>query len=112
MGPAAIKKVGRSMVEAAIYPPEIDNAEKILSSIGYWWQLNARGPGIGTMSCEWEDEHTALIESTARRGHCTLVLGILEGACTRYGITPLIEHAPGSCIQKQTGPKCLYRVSW
>lgn len=112
LGRAAIIKVGRSMVEAAIYPPEIDSAEKILSSMGYWWALNARGPDIGAMTCEWEDEHTAIIEATVYRCRCTLTLGIIEGACTRYGITPLIEHGPGSCIQQKTGPKCLYRVSW
>lgn len=112
LGAAAMVKVGRSMVETAVYPPEVDAAEKILSGIGYWWQLNARGPGIGDMSCEWEDEHTAVIDSTVHRCQCTLTLGIIEGACTRYGITPLIEHAPGSCIQKKTGTRCVYRVSW
>lgn len=112
LGRAAIIKVGRSMVETAIYPPEIDSANKILSGLGYWWALNARGPDIGTMTCEWEDEHTALIECTAYRARCTLTIGIIEGACMRYGISPLVEHGPGSCIQAGTGPECIYRVSW
>ncbi|WP_146157616.1 hypothetical protein [Enhygromyxa salina] len=112
LGRAAVIKVGRSMVETAVYPPEIDSAQKILSSVGYWWALNARGPDIGTMTCEWEDEHHAVIECTAYRARCTLVIGILEGACMRYGISPLVEHGPGSCIQQQTGPMCVYRVSW
>lgn len=112
LGRAAMIKVGRSMVEAAIYPPEIDSAEKILSGIGYWWQLNARGPDIGVLTCEWEDEHTAIIEATNHRCRCTMMFGIIEGACTRYGITPLVEHGPGSCIREKTGPKCLWRVSW
>lgn len=112
LGRAAIVKVGRSMVETAVYPPEVDSAEKILSSIGYWWELNARGPGIGTMSCDWEDEHTAIIESSVHRCRCSLTYGIIEGACSRYGITPLIEHGAGSCIQEGTGPVCVYRVSW
>jgi hypothetical protein len=112
VGRAAIIKVGRSMVETAIYPPEMDSAKTILSNIGYWWSLNARGPDIGTISHEWEDDHTVILEATVRRCACTLQLGIFEGACTRYGVTPLIEHAPGSCIQQGTGPTCVYRVSW
>ncbi len=112
LGRAAMVKVGRSMVETATYPPEIDSAEKILSSIGYWWELNARGPGIGALTCTWEDDHTAIIEATNHRCRCTMTHGIIEGACTRYGITPLVEHGPGSCIQQQTGPKCVWRVSW
>jgi hypothetical protein len=112
LGRAAMIKVGRSMVETAVYPPEIDSAEQILSSIGYWWELNARGPGIGAMTCEWEDEHTAIVESTVHRCRCTVTLGIIAGACSRHGITPLIEHGPGSCIQQKTGPVCVYRISW
>ncbi|KIG14721.1 hypothetical protein DB30_06447 [Enhygromyxa salina] len=112
LGRAAVIKVGRSMTETAVYPPEVDSAEKILSGVGSWWALNARGPGIGTITCEWEDEHSAVIECTAYRNHCTLMTGILEGACMRYGITPLVEHGPGSCIQQETGDMCVYRVSW
>ena len=112
LGRAAIIKVGRSMVETAVYPPEVDSAEQILSNIGYWWQLNARGDDIGVLTCEWEDDHTAIIEATNHRCRCTLMYGIIEGACSRYGITPLVEHGPGSCIQQGTGPVCIWRVSW
>lgn len=112
LGRAAIIKVGRSMVKTAVYPPEIDSAKKILSSLGHWWQLNARGLNIGTITCEWEDEHTAVVESSVYRSRCTLTIGIIEGACMRYGITPLVEHEPGSCVQAHGDDKCVYVVSW
>ena len=110
LGKDATAKVGRSMIEAASYPPEIDNITALLSGLGYWFELNARGPDVGKITCEFEDEHTAFIDNSAR-GPCSLNVGIIEGACARYGITPLIEHGTGGC-KDDGAPTCIYRVSW
>jgi hypothetical protein len=110
LGRAAIAQVGRSMIEAATYPPEIDSAKALLSGLGYWFSLNARGPDVGGITCEFEDDHTALIDNSAR-GPCSLNVGIIEGACARYGVTPLIEHGTGGC-KDDGAPTCIYRVSW
>lgn len=110
IGRAALIAVGRSMSETAPYPPEIDSVRALLSGLGHWFALNARGPEVGTITCEFEDEHTAILDWSAR-GVCAIAIGILEGACARFGVQPLIEHAPGQC--KDTGGStCIYRVSW
>jgi hypothetical protein len=110
LGKAGIERVGRSMIESAIYPPEIDNVHALLSGLGHWYELNARGPDVGEITCEFEDESTALIDNSAR-GSCAFNIGIIQGACARYGITPIIEHGAGGC--KYDGAEaCVYRVSW
>lgn len=110
LGRAAIIKVGRSMVETASYPPEIDDARALLSSLGQWFALHARGPEVGTITTEWEDDYTALIVNSVR-GSCAFNIGIMEGACARYGITPLIEHGADGC-KEEGAEACVYRVSW
>lgn len=109
VGRAALIEVGRKMIETATYPPEIDSIQKLLAGLDYWFKLNARGPDIGGISCEFEDDHSATLAWSAR-GPCSLNLGILEGACARYGVKPLIEHGDGC---KGTGAgTCIYHVSW
>jgi hypothetical protein len=110
IGRAALIKVGKSMIEAAPYPPEIDSVKALLSGLGHWFALNARGPSVGTITCEFEDDHTVVLDWSAR-GTCAIAIGILEGACARFGVKPLIEHGPDEC--KDTGGStCIYRVSW
>lgn len=109
LGRAAVARVGRSMIEAAIYPPELDDLRSLLSGLGRWYALNVRGPDVGTITVEWEDEHTALIDSTTG-GPCSIMSGIIEGACARYRVTPLIEH--GTSCKEAGAPTCIYRVSW
>lgn len=110
VGPEALRKVGRSMIEAAPYPPGIDGVEKLLMSLGAAFSLNARGPGVGTITCTLDDEHSATLDWSAK-GPCALSFGILEGSCARYGVTPLIEHGAGGCKDKGD-PTCIYHVSW
>jgi hypothetical protein len=110
LGKAALAQIGRSMIEAAIYPPEIDNIKSLLAGLGHWYELNARGPDIGEITCEFEDDHTAVIDNSAR-GPCSLNIGIIEGACARYGVTPLIEHGTDGC-KEDGATSCVYRVSW
>jgi hypothetical protein len=109
IGRAALVEVGRKMIETAIYPPEIDSVAKLLPGLGYWFSLNARGPTVGTITCEFEDEHSATLDWSAR-GPCSICIGILEGACARYGVKPLIEHGEG--CKDTGGPTCIYHVSW
>ena len=109
IGRAALIEVGRKMVETATYPPEIDSVQKLLAGLDHWFKLNARGPDIGTISCTFEDEHSATLDWSGR-ARCSLNIGIIEGACARYGVKPLIEHGHG-CMD--TGARaCIYHVSW
>lgn len=109
IGRAALIEVGRTMIETATYPPEIDSIQKLLPGFGAWFALNARGPNVGTITCTFEDENSATLDWSAG-GPCSLGLGIIEGACARYGIKPLIEHGEGC---RDTGAStCILHVSW
>lgn len=110
LGKAGIQQVGRSMIESAIYPPEIDNVRALLSGLGHWYELNARGPDVGEITCDFEDETTALIDNSVP-GSCAFNIGIIQGACARYGITPIIEHGTSGC-KYDGADACVYRVSW
>ena len=109
IGRAALIEVGRKMIEAATYPPEIDSVETLLPTIGYWYALNAHGPDVGTISCTFTGENSATLDWSAR-GPCAIRKGILEGACLRYGVKPLIEHGDG-CMD-HGAPTCMLHVSW
>lgn len=110
VGRASLMEVGRKMIETATYPPGIDSVETLLPALGQAFALNARGPRVGTVTCKFEDEHSAALDWSAK-GPCALCIGILEGSCRRYGATPLIEHGAGGCKDKGDST-CIYHVTW
>jgi hypothetical protein len=111
LGPAVVRECGKKMIETAEYPPEINSVETLLPALGHWYALHARGPGVGTIECELDDDHSATLDWSTRRGPCSFCIGILEGACERYGVKPLVEHGAGGC--RHTGaPTCIYHVTW
>ncbi|HEY8375282.1 MAG TPA: hypothetical protein VIK91_02285 [Nannocystis sp.] len=110
VGRAAVMEVGRKMIETAVFPPGIDSVQKVLLSLGPAFELNARGPTVGTIYTTIEDDHSATVVRT-QYGSCALNIGIIEGCCLRFGVRPLIEHGPGGC-QDEGAPTCTYYVSW
>lgn len=109
VGRAAVINVGRKMIEAAVFPPGIDSVQKVLMSLGAAFKLNTRGE-VGDIFCTIEDDYSATIVRT-QRGLCPFNIGIIEGCCARYGVTPLIEHGAGGC-QDEGAPTCTYHVNW
>lgn len=110
VGRAALIAVGRKMIESAEYPPGIDSIHALLMSLDAAYRLNARGPNIGEIRCEIEDDYSATMVWTPKFP-CALNIGILEGSCARYGAKALVEHAPGGCVE-EGGESCTYHVSW
>lgn len=111
LGDAVVNQCGRTMIETAEYPPEINSIETLLLGFGQWYGFHSRGPNVGTIVCEMEDEHSATLDWSTGRFPCSYCLGILEGACTRYGVKPLIEHGPDGC-RDNGASACIYYVSW
>lgn len=110
VGPAAVSEVGRKMIETAEFPPGIDGVEAAMQTLGEAFRLNTRGPGWGDIVCTLDDEHSATLDWTAE-GPCALNVGIIQGVCSRYGATALIEHGGKGC--KDDGAStCVYHVSW
>ncbi|PRQ02435.1 hypothetical protein ENSA5_23630 [Enhygromyxa salina] len=110
VGPSAVIAVGRKMIETADYPPDIDGIQTLLMALGHAYRLNARGPDVGEITCELEDEHSATLVFTPKFP-CALNIGIVEGSCSRYGEQALIEHGPNGCLDRGD-PACTYHVSW
>jgi hypothetical protein len=110
VGRGALIDVGRKMIETADFPPGIDSIQTVLMSFDAAYRLNARGPGIGVITCTLEDEHSATIVFTPRFP-CALNLGIIEGSCSRYGARALIEHGADGCLDHGDA-SCTYYVSW
>lgn len=110
VGRGAVIAVGKRIIEVAAFPPGIDDIRTLLMSLGAAYRLNARGTDIGDILCTFEDEHSATLDWSAK-GPCALSFGILEGACSRYGVKALVEHGAGGC--KDNGaPTCIYHLSW
>lgn len=110
IGRGALIAVGRRMVETAPLPPGLDSVRSLLASLDAWYKLVARGPDTGDILCEFEDSHSAVLEWNTW-GPCGLNVGIIEGACTRFGAQALIEHGATGCMDRGA-TSCTYRVSW
>ena len=110
IGRGAVIAVGKRMIETAPFPPGIDDVRSVLQSLDAAYKLNARGPDTGDITCEFEDECSAVLEWSTW-GPCALNIGIMQGCCSRFGAHALVEHAPGGCMDDGAA-SCVYRVSW
>lgn len=110
IGRSALISVGKRMIEAAAFPPGLDDIHVVLSTLQAAYELNCRGPDIGTITCEFEDDHNAVLEWSTL-GPCALNIGIIEGCCSRFGKRALVEHGATGCMD-QGASSCIYRVSF
>ncbi|MDI1481010.1 hypothetical protein [Polyangium sp. y55x31] len=110
IGPSAILAVGKKMIEAAVFPPGLDDVRSMLSGLDAAYRLNARGPSIGGITCTFDEDRSATLDWTAP-GPCALNIGIIQGCCSRVGARPLVEHGATGCME-HGAPSCIYRVSW
>lgn len=109
IGRGAVIAVGKKMIEAAPFPPGLDDVKSLLMGLDAAYRLNIRGPGIGEIRCEFEDDHSATMVWTSL-GPCALNIGIIEGCCARVGSPALVEHGAGGCMD-EGAPSCTYLVS-
>lgn len=110
IGRSAIIAVGKRMIETAPFPPGIDDVKGVLLSLDAAYRMNVRGPDTGVITCEFEDDFSAVLEWNTW-GPCGLNIGIIEGCCSRFGAKALVEHGATGCMD-QGAPSCVYRVSW
>jgi hypothetical protein len=110
IGRGAILAVGKKMIEAAVFPPGLDDVRTMLSSLDAAYRLNARGPNIGGILCTFDDDRSATLDWTAA-GPCALNIGIIQGCASRVGARPLVEHGATGCMERGA-PSCIYHVSW
>lgn len=110
IGRGALISVGKKMIETAVFPPGLDDVKSLLMGLDAAYRLNARGPDIGTITCEFDDDNSAtLVWNTL--GPCPLNIGIIEGCCSRVGVKALVEHGAGGCMEEGAS-SCTYLVSF
>lgn len=110
VGERSLHAVGLTMITTATFPPGIDDIKSVLQSLDAAYKLNCRGPEIGRIDTEFEDEASALV-TFATPFPCSLSRGILLGCAKRFAPDALIEHIPGSCVD-DGDPACTYHVAW
>lgn len=110
VGERSLHGVGLQMIETAQFPPEIADIKRLLASLDVAYKLNCRGPEIGVITCEFEDDHTALV-SFSTPFPCALCRGIIHGCAKKFASDALIEHSPDGCVDKGDA-SCTYHVTW
>lgn len=110
VGERSLYGVGLQMIETAQFPPEIADVKSLLASLDVAYKLNCRGPEIGVITCEFEDDHAAIV-TFATPFPCALCRGILHGCAKRFARDALIEHSAGGCVDKGAA-SCTYHVTW
>ncbi|NVB38237.1 hypothetical protein G6O69_37635 [Pseudenhygromyxa sp. WMMC2535] len=110
VGRGALIEVGRKIIEAAAYPPELDSVQSVLMALDDAYRLNVRGPVPGRIVCTLEDDYSATLDWSLL-GPCALNIGIIEGSCARFGAKALIEHGGEGCMDEGAAA-CVYHVSW
>lgn len=110
VGERSLHAVGLQMIDAASFPPAIDDIQSVLRSLDHAYRLNCRGPQIGEIRCELEGEGAALV-TFATPFPCALTRGILQGCARKFAPDALIEHGPEGCVD-QGHPECTFQVTW
>lgn len=110
VGERSLHAVGLEMIGSAQFPPAIDDIKSLLMSLDAAYRMNCRGPEIGAITCEFEDDHTALVVF-ATPFPCALSRGILQGCARKFAPDALIEHSPEGCVDKGAS-SCCFHVAW
>jgi hypothetical protein len=110
VGARSVKAVGLKIIDAALFPPEVNDVRSVLASLDAAYHLNTQGTGLGYIACTFEDARSASIVF-AIPFPCALAIGVIQGCCKKFGARPLVEHGTGGCID-DGAPSCTYRVSW
>ncbi|HEY8379826.1 MAG TPA: hypothetical protein VIK91_25220 [Nannocystis sp.] len=110
VGERSLHAVGLEMIRTAQFPPGVDDLKSLLMSLDAAYRLNCRGPEIGRITCEFEDDHTALVVF-ATPFPCALSRGILQGCVKKFAGDAIIEHGPEGCVDRGD-PSCCYQITW
>jgi hypothetical protein len=110
IGERSLFGVGLRMIDSATFPPGITDVRAVLASLDHAYHMNVRGPAIGSITAEFEDDCSAIV-TFATPFPCALSRGITQGCCRKFVANALLEHGPGGCID--TGaPDCKLHVAW
>jgi len=109
-GKYTIKQVGRSIIEHAIFPPEIYNNEDCFGALKFAYELYAQGINLGSIKHEILSEKTAIL-TFSTPFPCYLDQGIILGCGDKFGKAVTIEHSDNGC-RDQHAESCTYICTW
>jgi hypothetical protein len=110
VGERSLQVIGHQMIDSAPFPPGIDDIKGVLMSLNPAYQMNVRGPEIGSISGEFEGGNTALV-TFATPFPCALTRGILQGCARKFAADALVEHGPDGCVDRGD-ESCHFHVAW
>lgn len=110
VGASTLLRVGSGIIDAAEFPPSINDPHSALASIEHAYRHSVRGEGLGEIRYQRMDERCAELTFTTPFP-CVLDQGIMQGCCEKYGAAPKIDHTSESC-RDRGDPSCSYTVSW
>jgi len=113
LGNATLKVVGMKLSKNAVFPPELDIIEKVLTVMDQAYHMHYKNGEIGHYSFECNGNNKGIM--TCNNPYpCAYNIGIIEGLMyklSKEGQLPTVKHIPGDC--RMDGAKhCCYELSW
>lgn len=102
--------IGKKIPETAKFPPQVNDIQSGLGSIGLAYQMNHRGGEIGYYQFRKTSDKEGYVEAS-NPYPCDFDLGIVEGMSKRFAPNAIVRHEKGEC-RKTGGSICRYCVKW
>ena len=130
VGDRTLYKIGKSIPENAVFPPEIDNIEKALGAIDVAYHMNHRNragealfdptrpsdkvflDGIGNYLCKIIPNENMAILTCENPYPCDFDRGIITTMAERFNSTATVAHDDSKPCRKQGAKSCNYIVTW
>ena len=111
VGSSTLFNVGNQMIQTAPFPPFINSVPTVLERLNGAYTMNVRGPKIGEIITELDEDNDAAVVIFSTPFPCHLEQGIVVGCCRKFDGQPLLEHGADGCRDKGD-PACTYHISW
>lgn len=126
MGPASLRKIGEKIPENAIFPPEIDDIHKAISSINIAYHMNHRKngkimfdektgkimEGIGYYGYEAVKGENKIISVCENPNVSEYDEGILRTMAKRFQPTAKVELDTTKPTRRKGGDSCTFVIMW
>lgn len=126
VGPTTLKNVGKKIPENAIFPPDIDNIHKAISSINIAYHMNHRKAGqimfdevtgkitegIGYYGYQAVDGENKIISVCENPNVSEYDEGILTAMARRFETSAKVELDESKPTRRNGGDSCTFIITW
>lgn len=110
IGERTVFQAGFQMGGSALWQTRSSKMAEMLQELDASCQGLLRGPHIGRMTVEFDDQRCAKLYCDVALP-CALMQGVLQAKVKQLAPTALVEHAEDGCRDKEADA-CTYLVSW